>query len=328
MDELPPTTVSPALRPGDEPKTTNFQRLKRRLVRECANAITDYEMIRDGDRVMVCLSGGKDSYTMLSLLQHLQRRAPINFTLIAMNLDQKQPGFPEHVLPEYLDALGAEYKIVEADTYSIVTDKLPETKTYCSLCSRLRRGIIYRTAEELGATKIALGHHREDIVETLFLNLFFGAKIKAMPPKLLTDDAKHCVIRPLAYCDEDSIARFARAMQYPIIPCTLCGSQPNMQRQAIKAMLAQWEKEFPGRTQSIFNATKDVRPSQLGDLNLFDFKGLDQRDDHTASPAFSLAHTDGAAAETEAPDTDLTTAQPHLAEALRASMPKNLFEDL
>lgn len=274
-----------------EPKSANFQRLKRRLIRETAAAIIDYNMINDGDRIMVCMSGGKDSYTMLTMLRHLQSRAPITFELIAMNLDQKQPGFPEDVLPTYFARQGVNFEIVEADTYSIVTEKVPEGRTYCSMCSRLRRGIIYTTAERLGATKIALGHHRDDIIETLFLNLFFGAKLKAMPPKLLTDDGKHTVIRPLANCAEEDIARFARAMDYPIIPCTLCGSQPNMQRQNIKAMLAEWEQNFPGRKASIYNAMKDIRPSQLADTSLFDFISLDTAKSPRTAP-FSLGTLD------------------------------------
>ena len=254
--------------------STNFKRLERKLERLTGKAIADFNMIEDGDVIMVCLSGGKDSYTMLRVLTALQKRAPIEFRLIAMNLDQKQPGFPSDVLPAYLDTLGVEYKITEEDTYSIVQDKIPQGKTLCSLCSRLRRGIIYRVATELGATKIALGHHREDIVETLFLNLFFGAKVKAMPPKLRTDDGKHVVIRPLAYCAENDIARYARAMEFPIIPCNLCGSQENLQRKHIKAMLNDWEKQYPGRTEIIFQALQNITPSHLLDQTLYDFKSL------------------------------------------------------
>ena len=265
-------------RPSDpikpEPKSTNFQRLKRRLVRETASAIIDYNMISEGDRIMVCMSGGKDSYTMLTLLRHLQARAPIKFELFAMNLDQKQPGFPEEVLPTYLGQEGIPFEIVEADTYSIVTEKVPEGRTYCSMCSRLRRGIIYTTAERLGATKIALGHHRDDIIETLFLNLFFGAKIKAMPPKLQTDDGKHTVIRPLANCAEEDIARFARAMDYPIIPCTLCGSQPNMQRQHIKKMLNEWERDFPAAKPAFTMLSKTYAPANWPTANCLTLKPL------------------------------------------------------
>lgn len=249
-------------------------RLQRKLERKTGQAIADYRMIEDGDTVLVCLSGGKDSYTLLSVLRGLQARAPVAFRLIAMNLDQKQPGFPAEVLPRYLDALGIDYRIVEQDTYSIVREKVPEGKTTCSLCSRLRRGIIYRTARELGATKIALGHHRDDLVHTLFLNLFFGGKVKAMPPKLVTDDGAHIVIRPLAYCAEGDIARFARGMAFPIIPCNLCGSQDNLQRQKVREMMADWERRFPGRIEAVLTALQNVVPSHLADRQLFDFAGL------------------------------------------------------
>ncbi len=260
--------------------STNFKRLHRRLAREMGKAIADYSMIQEGDRIMVCLSGGKDSYTLLTLLTELQRRAPVRFEIIAMNLDQKQPGFPEHVLPAYLDDQGVDYRIIEADTYAIVKEKIPADRVACSLCSRLRRGVIYRTATELGATKIALGHHRDDMVETLFLNLFHAAKLKGMPPKLLTNDRRHVVIRPLAYCAEADIARFARAKDYPIIPCNLCGTQPQAQRAQIKAMLQDWERLHPGRLDAIFHAMQDIRPSQLGDTSLFDFAALEsQRED-------------------------------------------------
>ena len=256
----------------------NFNKLKKRLEREVGKAIADFNMIEEGDRVLVCLSGGKDSYTLLDILQTLQSRAPIDFEIMAMNLDQKQPGFPETVLPEYLEAQGVNYRIVEEDTYSIVKEKIPEGKTTCSLCSRLRRGIIYRVATEVGATKIALGHHRDDIVETLFLNMFFGSKMKAMPPKLYTDDGRHTVIRPLAYCAEKDIARDSRAREFPIIPCNLCGSQENLQRKQIKELLVSWEQQYPGRTQNIFKALTNVVPSHLADNELYDFKHLrDQR---------------------------------------------------
>ena len=254
--------------------SSNIQRLKKRLESNVGKAIADYNMIEHGDTVLVCLSGGKDSHTLLTALMALRQRAPVDFRLIAMNLDQKQPGFPEEVLPAYLEKIGVEYRIVEQDTYSIVKDKIPEGKTTCSLCSRLRRGIIYRTAKELGANKIALGHHRDDMVHTLFLNLFFGGKLKAMPPKLVTDDGAHVVIRPLAYCAESDIARFARGMDYPIIPCNLCGSQDNMQRQKIREMMADWDRRYPGRTEAVFTALQNVVPSHLADHSLFDFKGL------------------------------------------------------
>ncbi|TNV22605.1 tRNA 2-thiocytidine(32) synthetase TtcA [Buttiauxella sp. B2] len=252
----------------------NLNKLQKRLRRNVGEAIADYNMIEEGDRIMVCLSGGKDSYTMLEILRNLQQSAPINFSLIAVNLDQKQPGFPEHILPEYLESIGVEYKIVEENTYSIVKDKIPEGKTTCSLCSRLRRGILYRTATELGATKIALGHHRDDILQTLFLNMFYGGKMKGMPPKLMSDDGKHIVIRPLAYCREKDIERFATAREYPIIPCNLCGSQPNLQRQVIGDMLRDWDKRYPGRIETMFSAMQNVVPSHMCDTELFDFKGL------------------------------------------------------
>jgi len=252
----------------------NLQRLRKRLESDVGKAIADYNMIEQGDTVLVCISGGKDSYAMLSILMAMQKRAPVDFRLIAMNLDQKQPGFPADVLPTYLAGLGVEYRIVEQDTYSIVKEKIPEGKTTCSLCSRLRRGVIYRTAKELGANKIALGHHRDDIVHTLFLNLLFGGKLKAMPPKLLTDDGAHVVIRPLAYSSENDIARFARGMDFPIIPCNLCGSQNNLQRQKIREMMADWDRRYPGRTESVFSALQNAVPSHLADTTLFDFKGL------------------------------------------------------
>lgn len=257
--------------------STNFKRLERRLERLTGKAVGDFNMIEESDVVMVCLSGGKDSFTLLKILMALRQRAPIDFEIIAMNLDQKQPGFPADILPTYLQSVGVRYHIETEDTYSIVVDKIPAGKTMCSLCSRLRRGIIYRVANELGATKIALGHHRDDIVETLFLNLFFGAKLKAMPAKLLTDDGAHTVIRPLAYCAEKDIARYARAMEFPIIPCNLCGSQQNLQRKQIKAMLHDWEKHYPGRTEIIFQSLFNVAPSHLLDSDLFDFKNLSQK---------------------------------------------------
>ena len=252
----------------------NFNKLQKRLRRQTGQAVMDFNMIEEGDRIMVCLSGGKDSYTLLEMLKHLQRVAPIKFDLFVVNLDQKQPGFPEHVLPEYLDTQDVEYKIVEEDTYSIVTDIIPEGKTTCSLCSRLRRGILYRTAKELGATKIALGHHRDDMIETLFLNMFYGGKLKSMPAKLMSDNGEHMVIRPLAYCKEADIEQYAIHKSYPIIPCNLCGSQENLQRKHTKAMLAKWNEEHPGRIESIFTAMQNVVPSHLADNELFDFKQL------------------------------------------------------
>ncbi len=255
----------------------NFKRLQARLRGLVGKAIDDYAMIGEGDRIMVCLSGGKDSYTMLDLLLSLQRSSPVRFELVAVNLDQKQPGFPAHVLPEYLAALGVRYHIIEQDTYSVVKRVVPVGKTQCGLCSRLRRGALYRWAGENGITKIALGHHREDIVETLFLNLFHGGRLKAMPPKLLSDNGRHIVIRPLAYVPEREITRYARARRFPIIPCTLCGSQPNLQRVAVARMLQEWEQAAPGRIESIFTAIKSVAPSQLADAELFDFSGLEAR---------------------------------------------------
>lgn len=253
---------------------TEFNKLQKRLRRHVGNAISDYTMIEAGDKVMVCLSGGKDSYTMLEILLNLQQSAPIEFELVAVNLDQKQPGFPEHVLPEYLEKRGVAYHILEKDTYSIVKQVIPEGNTTCGLCSRLRRGSLYGFAEEIGATKIALGHHRDDIMETLFLNMFYGGKLKAMPPKLLSDDKRNIIIRPLAYCKESDIVRFADAMAFPIIPCNLCGSQENLQRQVIKDMLQGWEKQNPGRLDSIFASIKNISPSQLADTELFNFNDL------------------------------------------------------
>ena len=254
-----------------------FDKLHKRLRRNVGKAIEDFNMIEDGDKIMVCLSGGKDSYTLLDILLNLQRSAPIHFDLVAVNLDQKQPGFPEEVLPAYLSSIGVDYHILEKDTYSIVQEKIEEGKTTCSLCSRLRRGNLYGYAEEIGANKVALGHHRDDIIETLFLNMFHGGKLKAMPPKLLSDDKKHILIRPLAYCKEKDIAKFAQIKEFPIIPCNLCGSQENLERQNIKQMLATWDKQFPGRIESIFSSLANVAPSQLADRELFDFGGLQQQ---------------------------------------------------
>lgn len=253
-------------------------KLEKRLCKLTAQAIVDYAMIENGDKVMVCLSGGKDSYTLLEILLLLRERAPIEFDVVAFNLDQKQPNFPEHVLPDYLVQRGVPFHIGHQDTYSTVKRVIPEGKTTCSLCSRLRRGVIYRVATELGATKIALGHHRDDILETLFLNMFYGSKLKAMAPKLLSDNGQHIVIRPLAYCKEKDLADYAEHRAFPIIPCDLCGSQPNLQRQAVKEQLQQWEKKFPGRLDNMFRALQNVAPSHLADAKLFDFKGLTPRD--------------------------------------------------
>jgi tRNA 2-thiocytidine biosynthesis protein TtcA len=254
--------------------SSTVQRLKKRLTRSVGQAIADFNMIEEGDVVLVCCSGGKDSYSLLTLLMAMRERAPVKFRLIAMNLDQKQPGFPADVLPKYFESVGVEYHIATEDTYSIVKEKIPEGKTTCSLCSRLRRAIIYRIANELGATKIALGHHREDLIETMFLNMFFGGKIKAMPPKLVSDNGQHIVIRPLAYCAEADLAKFARAMDYPIIPCNLCGSQENAQRKQIKAMLRDWDRLHPGRIESIATALQNIVPSHLADGMLYNFKAL------------------------------------------------------
>jgi tRNA 2-thiocytidine biosynthesis protein TtcA len=250
------------------------RRLAAQLRGQVGKAIADYQMIGEGDRVMVCVSGGKDSYTLLDLLLSLQRSAPVRFSLIAVNLDQKQPGFPAEVLPRYLESLGVEYHVIEQDTYSVVKRVIPEGRTMCGLCSRMRRGALYRYATEHGVTRIALGHHRDDIIETLFLNLFFGGKLKAMAPKLRSEDGRNVVIRPLAYVSEREIARYATARQFPIIPCTLCGSQENLQRATIKQMLADWERVHPGRSESIFTALRNVDPATLADKDLFDFAGL------------------------------------------------------
>lgn len=265
----------------------NANKLEKRLRRNVGKAIDDFNMIEAGDRVMVCLSGGKDSYGLLDILLKLRSVAPIDFDIVAVNLDQKQPGFPEHILPDYLNSLGVEYKIVEEDTYSIVKEKIPEGKTTCSLCSRLRRGILYRTATELRATKIALGHHRDDMIETLFLNMFYGGRLKSMPAKLVTDDGKHTVIRPLAYCKEADLSRYAEVQEFPIIPCNLCGSQENLQRQAIKAMLQDWDKRYPGRSETIFRSMQHVVPSHLVDRELFNF--VDIKPDGTANQDGDIA---------------------------------------
>ncbi len=265
----------PAIFEPEERKARyDFNKLQKKLRRLTGRAIVDYGQIEDGDRVMVCLSGGKDSYTLLDMLMSLQRSAPIRFELLAVNLDQKQPGFPEDVLPGYLAELGVPYEILEEDTYSIVREKTPEGKTTCPICSRLRRGILYSHADKRGANKIALGHHLDDVVETLFLNLFYGGKMKAMPPKLKSDDGRNVVIRPLYYARERDVAAYSEARRHPIIPCNLCGSQENLQRQNIKAMLTEWDRQQPGRVENIARALRNVAPSHLGDLGLFDFPGL------------------------------------------------------
>jgi len=256
--------------------SNNFKKLQAQLRGSVGKAIGDFRMIADGDRVMVCVSGGKDSYTLLDMLLSLQRSAPIRFELVAVNLDQKQPGFPADVLPGYLAALGVPFRIIAQNTYAVVKRVIPEGKTLCGLCSRLRRGALYRYASENGITKIALGHHRDDIVETLFLNMFFGGRLKAMPPKLLSEDKRHIVIRPLAYVPERSIARYAAARNFPIIPCTLCGSQPHLKRVAVRNMLRDWEGKFPGRIEAIFSSICNVSASQLADPKLFGFAGLEQ----------------------------------------------------
>ena len=263
--------------PRAEKQARDQHKLAKRLRHNVGRAIADFGMIEDGDKVMVCLSGGKDSYTMLDILLQLQKKAPVQFELVAVNLDQKQPDFPAHVLPQYLASLGVEYRILEQDTYSVVKRVVPEGKTMCSLCSRLRRGALYTYAEQEGFTRIALGHHRDDLVATFFLNLFFHAKLSGMPPKLLSDDGKHVVIRPLAYVREDDIAAYAAARQFPIIPCNLCGSQENLQRRQVKRMMDAWERESPGRIETIARALGDIRPSQLSDPKLFDFLALGAR---------------------------------------------------
>jgi tRNA 2-thiocytidine biosynthesis protein TtcA len=274
---IPLPLAEPA--PRTRRATHEAHRLAKRLRHQVGRAIADFGMIEDGDKVMVCLSGGKDSYTLLDILLQLQRKAPVRFSIAAVNLDQKQPGFPERVLPDYLRSLGVDFHILEQDTYSVVKRVVPEGKTLCSLCSRLRRGALYAFAAEHGFTRIALGHHRDDIVATFFLNLFFHAKLSGMPPKLLSDDGRHVVIRPLAYVREDDIAAYAAARRFPIIPCNLCGSQENLQRRQVKKMLEAWEREHPGRIETIARALGDVRPSQLADPRLFDFLALGRRGD-------------------------------------------------
>ena len=289
-------------RPAADPRRSAHEqgKLAKRLRRQVGQAIADFGMIEEGDKVMVCLSGGKDSYTMLDILLQLQKKAPVRFDLVAVNLDQKQPDFPEHVLPEYLARVGVPFHIIEQDTYSVVSRVIPEGKTMCSLCSRLRRGALYSYAEENGFTKIALGHHRDDLVATFFLNMFFHAKLSGMPPKLLSDNGKHVVIRPLAYVREDDIAQYAEAKAFPIIPCNLCGSQENLQRKQVKKMMDAWEREFPGRIETIARALGDIRPSQLSDPKLFDFLALGHRDGATLPDAHAwLASEPHADSETQ-----------------------------
>ena len=275
----------------------NVNKLHKRLRRNVGRAIQDFNMIEEGDRVMVCLSGGKDSYTLLDILRNLQRGAPDNFELVAVNLDQKQPGFPERVLPDYLTEQGIPFHIIEKDTYSVVQRVIPEGKTTCGLCSRLRRGTLYGFAEQHGMTKIALGHHREDIIETLFLNMFYGGRLQAMPPKLMSDDGKHVVIRPLAYCKERDIERYAAVRQFPIIPCNQCGSQENLQRKAIKELLRAWDKHAPGRLESIFASLQNVAPSHLADIRLFNFASLGSHGDGSARPDWLLGEREVSTAE-------------------------------
>ena len=289
-------------RPAADPRRSAHEqgKLAKRLRRQVGQAIADFGMIEEGDKVMVCLSGGKDSYTMLDILLQLQKKAPVRFDLVAVNLDQKQPDFPEHVLPEYLARVGVPFHIIEQDTYSVVSRVIPEGKTMCSLCSRLRRGALYSYAEENGFTKIALGHHRDDLVATFFLNMFFHAKLSGMPPKLLSDNGKHVVIRPLAYVREDDIAQYAEAKAFPIIPCNLCGSQENLQRKQVKKMMDAWERESPGRIETIARALGDIRPSQLSDPKLFDFLALGHRGGATLPDAHAwLASEPHADSETQ-----------------------------
>ena len=262
--------------PDSRKKSFTLNRLHKNLRRETGRAIADFNMIQEGDLVMVCLSGGKDSYVMLDILLNMQKHAPIRFDLVAVNLDQKQPDFPEEVLPNYLESIGVDYHVLEKDTYSIVLDKTEPGKSFCSLCSRLRRGNLYGFAEKIGATKIALGHHRHDLMETLFLNMFFGGKLKSMPPKLISDNKKHIVIRPLAYCKEEEIAQYAELKQFPIIPCNLCGNQENLQRQEIKKMLNEWARQYPGRLEILFKSITNVAPSHLADSSLYDFQSLEE----------------------------------------------------
>jgi len=272
MIEETPKKLTARERKAQQP--LEIQKLEKRLCREVGRAIIDYNMIEEGDRVMVCVSGGKDSYGMLDILIKLQQRSPVKFTLVAVNLDQKQPGFPDHILPAYLESIGVEYHIENQDTYSIVKRLIPEGKTMCSLCSRLRRGILYKVADKLGATKVALGHHRDDILQTFFLNMFFAAKMKAMPPKLVSDNGNHILIRPMAYVPETDLIAWAEHKQFPIIPCTLCGSQDGLQRVQVGNLLREWQKKYPGRVENMFSAMQDIKPSHMLDRKLYDFEGL------------------------------------------------------
>lgn len=294
-----------------------INKLEKRLRHGVGKAIADFNMIEDGDKVMVCLSGGKDSYTMLDILLFLQKKAPITFDIVAVNLDQKQPGFPAHILPNYLSELGVDYHIINEDTYSIVKEKIPEGKTTCSLCSRLRRGILYKAAKALGATKIALGHHRDDMLETLMLNMFYGGKLKSMPAKLISDNNEHIVIRPLAYCREKDIEQFTQYKNFPIIPCNLCGSQENLQRKHIKHMLQTWDKEFPGRLETMFTALCNVAPSHLVDTALFDFQNL-RSDSQVSLLDGGDTAFDQPELKTPEIDTALYEDQQHKAQALEA----------
>lgn len=299
-----------------------YNKLSKRMRHNVGKAINDFNMIEAGDKIMVCLSGGKDSYAMLDVLMGLQKSAPIQFEIVAVNMDQKQPGFPEHILPAYLDSLGVNYHIIEKDTYSVVKEKIPEGKTTCSLCSRLRRGSLYGYAESIGANKIALGHHRDDMIETLFLNMFYGAKMKSMPPKLLSDDKKNVVIRPLAYCKETDIAEYARLKEFPIIPCNLCGSQENLQRQNLKKMLIDWEKQQPGRSENIFRAMANIAPSQLADTDLFDFKSLQQQQQKShLGERLPLFNLEAAQAQEVDDDTLIETAQSNIDDAVKSFQP-------
>ncbi|MDX1635721.1 MAG: tRNA 2-thiocytidine(32) synthetase TtcA [Marinobacter sp.] len=296
-DSNPVATAEPVASEVDRKRKLENDKLQKRLRREVGQAIADFSMIEAGDKVMCCLSGGKDSYAMLDILLSLQKSAPVAFELIAVNLDQKQPGFPEEVLPAYLAGLGVEYHIIEKDTYSIVKEKIPEGKTTCGLCSRLRRGILYNFAEQHGVTKIALGHHRDDLLETLFLNMFHGGKLKTMPPKLHSDDGRNVVIRPLAYCREKDLVRYAALREFPIIPCNLCGSQENLQRQVVKDMLQGWDRQHPGRLEAMFRAICNVEPSHLADPKLFDFSNNQLQ---TGRPTGTARHADYAKSSEEA----------------------------
>jgi tRNA 2-thiocytidine biosynthesis protein TtcA len=322
MSQLSSDTSASVVESLNKKQRLEYNKLNKRLRHNVGKAIQDYQMIEDGDKVMVCLSGGKDSYAMLDILLGLKKSAPIHFDIIAVNMDQKQPGFPEHILPAYLENLGIDYHILEKDTYSIVKEKVPEGKTTCALCSRLRRGSLYGYAESIGANKIALGHHRDDIIETLFLNMFYGAKMKSMPPKLLSDDKKNVVIRPLAYCKETDIAEFARLKEFPIIPCNLCGSQENLQRQNIKKMLVDWENIQPGRSENIFRSIANIAPSQLADNELFDFKSLQQQQQKShlgeRLPLFNLDHAEAQDVED---DTIIETANTTLEDSVQSFQP-------